>query len=205
MSAERQARLSTSIKHKATAKIEPKTDEQVDDFNDLSDISDDFLDQFIDAKDCKSIKENSSSIELWCEQILFNTSANQTTDKELQDELLDELYKCTSQTTTTDQLSAYQNECNQLSNEQQKVDCFARDDQISLNINTSNLAASFVKQIKEEASNEYYEIEDHIYSKPPPSLSYNNNQIKIERPLNDVFKLFENATFQNLNLDLYVN
>lgn len=190
MSAEQPSRLSTSVHQKSTVL------DQNDTTNVLPNVSDDFFEQLID-KDFKSIKED--NIEEWCEQVLFNSTIDQQSneDKELQDDFIDELYKCT---TTTDQLQ-----------NNETTNCFTRNDKIPTDLNSNHLITDLKNQtdfVKKEsnqnrAKNEFYRIEDHDYLRP-----ITLNCSTPDRPLNSIDKfilLNENNAFQNSNLDLYVN
>lgn len=205
MSAEQPNRLSTFS--------QPKDGDISDLSDDLSDdLTDDFINQFIDDECPKSLKE--STVEQWCEQILFNTTANQPTiersvdecfENELHENFIDELVKIT--------------ETNQ--NAVQSSDCFIGDDQVSTDLHTDHLINEHglvneephTENVSENGSengslNEFYVIRDHIYSKPPAML-LNSNSSKIDKPLNsfDDFNLYlsDCNAFQNSNFELYVN
>ena len=183
-----------------------------------ADVADDFLGQFI-AKDYRSTKE--SNIELWCEQVLFN-SAQQCADQELANDFIDELYQCRT-STTTDQLSTDDSSlpdslsdglsASALAGQPQAAHSPAGDDEVPGAVHTDHLAgepASPAKQRKE--TNEFYGYEDHDYLKSPSNYLSNcassSSSPQIDRPLNSIdefMQLSELNAFQSTNLDLYVN
>ena len=187
------------------------------DLDDVPDVSDDFLSQFI-GRDCRSSKE--SNIELWCEQVLFNSALEQqcAADRALQNDFIDELYQGR---TTTDQLS------NQLSTGDESDGSFAGhpqaagstagDDEVPAvvgadDLTSDDLASPAKRHCKEPLAIEFYGyVEDHDYLKPPSNYIANRdslNTLQIDRPLNSIdefMQLNELNAFQSSNLDLYVN
>lgn len=143
-------------------------------------------------------------MELWCEQILFesslssNQSIEQTINESIKREhdLLDEL----------------------VIEDEQSKNHFIGHDQVP-SIDSSNLRMRSPVDMNENVID--YVIEDHVYSKPPTmllnSLPTNSAATKfdstsskiIDKPLNsfDDFALYlnESNAFQNLDPNLYVN
>lgn len=194
------------------------------DLDDVPDVSDDFLSQFI-GRDCRSIKE--SNIELWCEQVLFNSALECAVDRELQNDFIDELYQGR---TTTDQLSTGDESDGSFADQPQAADRTAGDDEVPAAIHTDDLAVEIYqgaesdqarpakRHCKEALAIEFYGyVEDHDYLKAPSnyianyesvSSSSTSNSLQIDKPLNSIdefMQLNELNAFQSSNLDLYVN
>ena len=187
--------------------------------SDASDVSDDFLSQFV-GQDGRPFKE--ANIELWCEQVLFNSAQQSAVDRELQNDFIDELYQYR---TTTDQLSTSDDSlCNSLpdrlpsslpdslsdgafAGQPQATNRSTRDDEVPAAIHTDDLAASPAKR-QRKIANEFYGYEDHDYLKPPAEYLLNSTNAfspRIDRPLNSIDEFMQLNAFQSSNLDLYVN